>query len=108
MVGWSTNLGCGNSGCGVDVHSARLPDANPVEVDFDDGTDYGNEFLRPFDPVGRGRVFAVESHVRVAEPGGGVRRCKLPETRTRKRSTELVSRVPGMARSSSSTITAGS
>ena len=28
MVGWSTNLGCGNSGCGVDVHSARLPDAN--------------------------------------------------------------------------------
>jgi Tol biopolymer transport system component len=81
MVGWSTNLGCGNSGCGVDVHSARLPDANPVEVDFDDGTDYGNEFLRPFDPVGRGRVFAVESHVRVAGPGGNVRRCKLPGDR---------------------------
>ena len=78
MVGWSTNLGCGNSGCGVDVHSARLPDADPVEVGFDDGTDYGNEVLRPFDPVGRGRVFAIESHVRVEGPGGGVRRCKLP------------------------------
>jgi Tol biopolymer transport system component len=78
MVGWSTNLGCGNSGCGVDVHSARLPDANPVELGFDDGADYGNEFLLPFDPVGRGRVFAVENHVRVAEPNGGVRRCNLP------------------------------
>jgi Tol biopolymer transport system component len=81
MVGWSTNLGCGNSGCGVDVHSARLPDANPVEVGFDDGTDYGNEFLRPFDPVGRGPVFAVESHVRVEGPGGNVQRCKLPGDR---------------------------
>ena len=81
MVGWSTNLGCGNSGCGVDVHSARLPEANPVEVGFDDGTDYGNEFLRPFDPVGRGRVFAVESHVRVEGPGDTVRRCKLPGDR---------------------------
>lgn len=78
MVGWSTNLGCGNGGCGVDVHRARLPAADPLEVDFDDGEDYGNEFLRPFDPVGRGRVFAIESHVRVAEPGGHVRRCKLP------------------------------
>jgi Tol biopolymer transport system component len=78
MVGWSTNLGCGNSGCGVDVHSARLPDANPVEVGFDDGTDYGNQVLLPFDPVGRGPVFAVESHVRVEGPDGHVRRCKLP------------------------------
>jgi len=78
MVGWSTNLGCGNSGCGVDVHRTRLPEANPVEVAFDDGEDYGNEFLRPFDPVGRGRVFAIESHVRVTEPGGHLRRCKLP------------------------------
>lgn len=78
MVGWSTNLGCGNSGCGVDVHTARLPEANPVEAGFDDGTDYGNEVLRSFDPVGRGRVFAVESRVRVEKPHGGVRRCRLP------------------------------
>jgi Tol biopolymer transport system component len=78
MVGWSTNLGCGNSGCGVDVHTARLPEANPVEAGFDDGEDYGNEVLRSFDPVGRGRVFAVESRVRVEQPHGGVRRCRLP------------------------------
>jgi FG-GAP-like repeat/WD40-like Beta Propeller Repeat len=78
MVGWSTNLGCGNSGCGVDVHTARLPGANPVEAGFDDGTDYGNQVLRPFDPLGRGPVFAVESRVRVEGPDGSVRRCHLP------------------------------
>ena len=77
-VGWSTNLGCGNSGCGVDVHSAHLPAADPVELGFDDGTDYGNQVLRPFDPVGRGRVFAVESRVRVEGPHGSVHRCHLP------------------------------
>jgi Tol biopolymer transport system component len=78
MVGWSINLGCGNSGCGVEVHSARLPEADPTLVDEDDGADYGNEFLRPFDPVGRGGVFAVEDHVRVVLPGGRIRRCRLP------------------------------
>jgi Tol biopolymer transport system component len=78
MVGWSLNLGCGNSGCGVDTHTAELPKAEPRYVDEDDGTDYGNDFLRPFDPVGSGDVFAVESHVRIALSGGGVRRCELP------------------------------
>ena len=109
MVGWSTNLGCGNGGCGVDVHSARLPDANPVEVDFDDGEDYGNEVPSgPSTPSVAGAVFAIESHVRVAEPGGRVRRCKLPETRTRKRSTVRVSRFVARVRRSSSTTTARS
>ncbi|HKD33356.1 MAG TPA: FG-GAP-like repeat-containing protein [Gaiellaceae bacterium] len=78
MLGWSQNLGCGNSGCGVQVETARLPKADPRYIDEDDGTDYGNDFLRPFDPVGRGNVFAVESHVRVELPGGGVRKCELP------------------------------
>jgi len=78
MVGWSQNIGCGNSGCGVQVETARLPRADPRYVDEDDGTDYGNDFLRPFDPVGRGNVFAVESHVRVELSVGGVRKCELP------------------------------
>ncbi len=79
MVGWSLGgNGCGNTGCGVETHTARLPKADPKYVDEDDGSDYGNEFLRPFDPVGRGDVFAVESNVRVALPGGGARRCALP------------------------------
>jgi Tol biopolymer transport system component len=79
MVGWSLGgKSCGNSGCGVETHTARLPKADPKYVDEDDGADYGNEFLRPFDPVGRGEVFAIESNVRVALPGGGVRRCTLP------------------------------
>jgi Tol biopolymer transport system component len=78
VAGWSVNLGCGNSGCGVETHTAVLPKADPKLVDWNDGEDYGNEFLYPFDPVGRGKVFVVESNVRVALPGGKVRRCKLP------------------------------
>ena len=78
VVGWSVNLGCGNSGCGVQSSTVVLPKGDPTEVGFNDGSDYGNEFLYPFDPVGRGRIFAVESRVRVALGGGRVRRCELP------------------------------
>ena len=69
MVGWSTNLGCGNSGCGVDVHSARLPDAaRSRSTSTTARTTATSSSGRSTRRSGAG--LPVESHVRVAEPGG--------------------------------------
>jgi hypothetical protein len=76
FVGWSEVYLCGNSGCGSEFTIAALPEANPVDGADDDGTDYGNESHAYYGPVGHGAIFAdAWTGVRIALPGGKVRRC---------------------------------
>ena len=96
MVGWSTNLGCGNSGCGVDVHTRAPAGGEPGR-----GRLRRRHGLRQRVPAAvRPRRSRPRLRGGVARPrrGAGRRACggaSCRETGTRKRSTALGSRFAG-------------